>query len=288
MSWLGTAVIAAVAIPAAHILAKEPDQVTQLAQAFLLCAPGVAGLALITCQSRVLFGARQAQGRGDRPGGPPAAQAALSVPLVLLATPRLVVPALALAGAVGQLAVAIPMVIVTRRLRGRAAVAGVGYAAAAALRRVPRAPPPGGDPDRAGRRKVRPGRRRRTRRRARGARLRPCGVRARPGRPARRGGPGARLSEPCGSDNGRCVPAGRADPAGGKQRQADGGMADHAAGALPRLSCTTAFFHPVALPGLIAERAGRIAGLVTFEVRSAYWKSSPSTRSTCTRGSARC
>jgi GNAT superfamily N-acetyltransferase len=27
-------------------------------------------------------------------------------------------------------------------------------------------------------------------------------------------------------------------------------------------------FHPAALPGLIAERAGRIAGLVTFDVRS--------------------
>ena len=30
MSWLGTAVIAAIAIPAAHVLAKQPDQVPQL------------------------------------------------------------------------------------------------------------------------------------------------------------------------------------------------------------------------------------------------------------------
>ena len=30
MSWLGTAVIAAIAIPAAHVLAKQPDQVSQL------------------------------------------------------------------------------------------------------------------------------------------------------------------------------------------------------------------------------------------------------------------
>src|SRR5262249_16466214 len=55
MSWLGTAVIAAVAIPLAHTLTKEPGQVTQLAQAFLVCAPGVAGFALITSQSRVMF-----------------------------------------------------------------------------------------------------------------------------------------------------------------------------------------------------------------------------------------
>jgi len=55
------------------------------------------------------------------------------VPLVYLAPPHLVVGALALAGAVGLLAVAIPMVIVTRRVRGRAAVAGVGHAAAAGI-----------------------------------------------------------------------------------------------------------------------------------------------------------
>ena len=30
MSWLGTAVIAAIAVPAAHVLAKQPDQVSEL------------------------------------------------------------------------------------------------------------------------------------------------------------------------------------------------------------------------------------------------------------------
>jgi putative peptidoglycan lipid II flippase len=133
MSWLGTAVIAAVAIPAAHILAKDPGQVTQLAQAFLLCAPGVAGLALITCQSRVLFALGKLKAAGIGLVAGPLLQAALSVPLVYLVPPRMVVGALALAGAAGLLAVAIPMVIVTRRVRGRAAVAGVGHAAAAGI-----------------------------------------------------------------------------------------------------------------------------------------------------------
>jgi putative peptidoglycan lipid II flippase len=119
MSWLGTAVIAAVAIPAAHILAKEPDQVTQLGQAFLLCAPGVAGLALITCQSRVLFALGKLKAAGIGLVAGPLLQAVLSVPLVYLAPPRLVVPALALAGAIGLLAVA--------------AVEGVGHATMAGI-----------------------------------------------------------------------------------------------------------------------------------------------------------
>src|SRR6202020_1791776 len=55
MSWLGTAMIAAVAVPAAHILARQPDQVTQLTEAFLLYAPGVAGFSLVVAMSRVMF-----------------------------------------------------------------------------------------------------------------------------------------------------------------------------------------------------------------------------------------
>ena len=55
MSWLGTAMIAAIAIPAAHVLAKQPDQVSQLIQAFLLFAPGIAGTAVIANLSRVMF-----------------------------------------------------------------------------------------------------------------------------------------------------------------------------------------------------------------------------------------
>jgi putative peptidoglycan lipid II flippase len=133
MSWLGTAVITAVAVPAARVLAKQPDQVTQLAQTFLIAAPGVAGLALITNMSRVMFalGKLKAAALGLVAG--PLLQMALSVPLVLMATPRLVVPALALAGTVGQLTVAIAMVAMFRKLRGPDALAGLGQAALAGI-----------------------------------------------------------------------------------------------------------------------------------------------------------
>ena len=40
--------IAAIAIPAGHVLARQPDQVPQLIQAFALFAPGIAGTAVIT------------------------------------------------------------------------------------------------------------------------------------------------------------------------------------------------------------------------------------------------
>ena len=86
MSWLGTAVIAAVAVPAAHILAKEPDQVTQLAQAFLLFAPGVAGFAVITNMSRVLFALGKLKAAGIGLVAGPLLQAVLSVPLVAAGT----------------------------------------------------------------------------------------------------------------------------------------------------------------------------------------------------------
>jgi putative peptidoglycan lipid II flippase len=128
MSWLGTAVIAAVSVPAAHVLARQPDQVSQLILAFLLIAPGVAGFAVITSVSRVMFalGRLKVAAAGLIAGQ--LLQTALSVLLVELAPPRLVVGAIALSSAVAQLAVAVPMVIATRRIRGAAAVRGVGRA----------------------------------------------------------------------------------------------------------------------------------------------------------------
>jgi putative peptidoglycan lipid II flippase len=133
MSWLGTAVIAAVASPAAHILAREPGQVTQLAQGLLVAAPGVAGFALITAMSRILFALGKLKIAGIGLVAGPLLQAAIGVPLVLLAPPRFAVGALALAGTIGVIVVAIPMVLATRRLRGPAVVAGVGHATAAGL-----------------------------------------------------------------------------------------------------------------------------------------------------------
>jgi putative peptidoglycan lipid II flippase len=133
MSWLGTAVIAAVALPAAHILARQPDQVTQLTQAFLLYAPGVAGFALVTSTSRVMFALGRLKAAGIGLVAGPLLQIVVSIPLALLAPPRLVVAALALGSTVALLAVAVPMVFAVRRLRGPAAMAGLGHATLAGL-----------------------------------------------------------------------------------------------------------------------------------------------------------
>jgi len=133
MSWLGTAVIAAIAIPAAHVLAKAPDQVGQLAWAFVLFAPGIAGAAVIANLSRVMFVIGRLKVAAAALAGSWALVVVADVVLVQLVPARLVVPMLALGTTIGQTAVAIPMVFITRRICGPAAVAGAGHAALAGL-----------------------------------------------------------------------------------------------------------------------------------------------------------
>ncbi len=131
-SWLGTAIMVAVALPAAHVLAKH-DQVTQLSESFLLYAPGVAGYGVTTNLSRVLFAMGKLRAAGIGLVAQVLLPALLSFPLVLLAPPPWAPGMLALGSSIGQLAVTVPMVVVTRRLRGPAAVAGVTHATLAAI-----------------------------------------------------------------------------------------------------------------------------------------------------------
>ncbi len=133
MAWLGTAVIAAIAIPAAHVLAKQPDQVPELIQAFVLFAPGIAGLAVIANLSRVMFVIGRLKVAAAALGGSWLLVIVADVVLVQLVPPRLVVAALALGTTIGQTVVAIPLVIVTRRICGKAAVQGISHAALAGL-----------------------------------------------------------------------------------------------------------------------------------------------------------
>jgi putative peptidoglycan lipid II flippase len=133
MSWLGTAVIAAIAIPAAHVLAREPGQVPQLIWGFALFAPGIAGMAVIANLSRVMFALRRLKVAAVALTGSWLLVIAADVVLAGLAPPHLVVPALALATTIGQTAAAIPLVVVTRRICGKAAVQGVTRAALAGL-----------------------------------------------------------------------------------------------------------------------------------------------------------
>ena len=133
MSWLGTAVIAAIAIPAAHVLAKQPDQVSQLTWTFALFAPGIAGMAVIANLSRVMFVIRRLKIAAAALAGSWAITIIADVVLVQLVPARLVPAMLALGTTIGQLTVAIPLVFVTRRVCGPAAVAGARRAALAGL-----------------------------------------------------------------------------------------------------------------------------------------------------------
>jgi putative peptidoglycan lipid II flippase len=133
VSWLGTAVIAAVTVPAAHVLAKEPDQVNELIWAFALFAPGVAGSAVVGNLSRVMFAIGRLKVAAVALTGSWLLVIVIDVVLAELSPPHLVVAALALGNTIGQTAVAIPLVVVTRRIRGPAAVHGVGRATLSGL-----------------------------------------------------------------------------------------------------------------------------------------------------------
>jgi putative peptidoglycan lipid II flippase len=133
MAWLGTAVIAAIAIPAAHVLAKQPDQVPELIQAFVLFAPGIAGTAVIAILSRVMFVTGRLKIAAAALAGSWLLVIVADVVLVQLVPPRLVVGALALGTTIGQTVVAIPLVFVSRRICGKAAVQGARHAVLAGL-----------------------------------------------------------------------------------------------------------------------------------------------------------
>jgi putative peptidoglycan lipid II flippase len=133
MSWLGTAVILAIAVPAAHVLAKQSDQVSQLIWAFMLFAPGVAGVAVTANLSRVMFVIKRLKIAAVALAGSWVIAIVADIVLVQLVPARLVVAALALGTTIGQTAAAIPLLYVTRRICGQAAVQGARQAALAGL-----------------------------------------------------------------------------------------------------------------------------------------------------------
>jgi putative peptidoglycan lipid II flippase len=133
MSWLGTAVIAAIAIPAGHVLAKQPDQVPQLIEGLVLFAPGIAGTSVIANLSRVMFVIGRLKVATAAVAGSWVIVIVASLVLVPLVPSRWVVAALALATTIGQTVVAIPLVFVTRKICGPAAVEGAWRASFAGL-----------------------------------------------------------------------------------------------------------------------------------------------------------
>jgi putative peptidoglycan lipid II flippase len=127
MSWLGTAAIVVIAVPAARVLVHSGQQ-AGLIEGFIAFAPGIAGTAVITNLSRVMF----ALGRLRAAGLALTLNWVLVIAVDWTATqfvpPHLEVAALALGNTLGQTAVAIPLVVATRRARGRSAIDGIGHA----------------------------------------------------------------------------------------------------------------------------------------------------------------
>jgi putative peptidoglycan lipid II flippase len=126
LSWLGTAVIAAVSVSAAHVLARGPGQFSQLAGGFAAFAPGLIGIGLVNHLSRVMLAAVALVASW-------LLAIVASFVLVELVPAHWVVAALALGTTIGQCVVAIPLVIWTRRICGPRAVAGVTHAGFAGL-----------------------------------------------------------------------------------------------------------------------------------------------------------
>lgn len=133
VSWLGTAVLAAIAIPAGHVLAKQPDQVSQLILGFAAFTPGLVALGVITNLSRVMLALGRLRVAAWALAGSQMIIVLADVILAGLVPARLVVAALGLGNTIGQTLVAIPLVIATRRIRGSSAVQGIGRATFAGL-----------------------------------------------------------------------------------------------------------------------------------------------------------
>ena len=123
---LGMAVIGAVAVPAAHVLARQPDQVPQLVAGFAFFAPGLLGMGVIANLTRALLAIGRLKVACAAVAGSSLLAAVAQVVLAEVVSTHRVVAALALGNSIGMIGAAIPLVIVTRRLRGKAAVHGVG------------------------------------------------------------------------------------------------------------------------------------------------------------------
>jgi putative peptidoglycan lipid II flippase len=132
-SWLGTAVMVAITVPAAHVLARQPDQVPELIEGFALMAPALVAFGVITNLSRVMFATGRLKVAVASLAGSWLLVIVADVVLAELAPARLVVAALALGTTIGQTLVAIPLVMTTRRICGQEAVQGVGRTTLAGL-----------------------------------------------------------------------------------------------------------------------------------------------------------
>jgi putative peptidoglycan lipid II flippase len=133
MSWLGTAIVLAVAVPAAHFLAASDSQVPELAAGLALFAPGLAGYGLVASLSRVLLAIGRTRTAAMAVVAGWLVVIGADVILVILAPGSLVVPMLALGNTVGLTVAGVALIAAVRKARGRAALAGAARVAGSGL-----------------------------------------------------------------------------------------------------------------------------------------------------------
>lgn len=133
LSLLGTAVIGAVALPAAHVLATGPGQVPELVMTCAMFAPGIAGSAVVGNLARVMLAMGRLRVAAAGVGGSWLLVTAADLLLVHLMPARMVAPALALGVTFGRSVAAVALALATRRIRGPAALRGLGHAAVSGL-----------------------------------------------------------------------------------------------------------------------------------------------------------
>jgi putative peptidoglycan lipid II flippase len=133
VSWLGAALLAGAAWPAARLFVSNPSQARQLAFTFAAFAPGLVGYGLAAGLSRVLFASGRNRLAGISLVGGWLVVIAVDVTAVPLVHARWVVPVLGLGNTVGLTCAGIALVVAVRASRGPAALRGSGRAAGAGL-----------------------------------------------------------------------------------------------------------------------------------------------------------
>jgi peptidoglycan biosynthesis protein MviN/MurJ (putative lipid II flippase) len=133
VSWLGAALLAGAAWPAARLFVSNPGQARQLALTFVAFAPGLVGYGLAAGLSRVMFASGRNRMAAVALVGGWLVVTAVDVTVVPLVHARWVVPVLGLGNTVGLTCAGIALVVAVRASRGRAALLGSGRAAAAGL-----------------------------------------------------------------------------------------------------------------------------------------------------------
>ena len=133
VSWLGAALLAGAAWPAARLFVTHPAQVRQLALTFVAFAPGLVGFGLAAALSRVLFATHRSRLAAAALVGGWLVVIAVDVATVPLVNARWVVPVLGLGNTIGLTFAGIALLAAVRGTRGTAALHGSARAAGAGL-----------------------------------------------------------------------------------------------------------------------------------------------------------